>query len=277
MNIKLSLNNCCSILFLAKILIGMSCVAQQLTDEEIIYQSLGGTKPLATKAISAINSFNDEDDGPKPWNQEQLDDIKRSFKGFIGETVSSKKESNDEAIALWDIAEDVSEKPTDQISNVDSSNLNPYKETLKQVEKVTESTLEPYKNIISNYAKTYGIDPILISLIIRFESNFNEKAISYKGAKGLMQLMDSVSGQHNIDPYNPEENIKVGVYYFSTLMKKYNNDIKLALAAYNAGPGAVDKYSGVPPYKETQDYVAKILLSYEKLKRPKNEQIISKI
>jgi soluble lytic murein transglycosylase-like protein len=99
-----------------------------------------------------------------------------------------------------------------------------------------------------------------VRAVIQVESAFNPRAVSPKGAMGLMQLMPATAKQFGvIDPFNPAENIRAGVSYLRQLLDRYDHDEQLALAAYNAGPGAVDKYgSKVPPYKETQNYVLKI-------------------
>ena len=94
--------------------------------------------------------------------------------------------------------------------------------------------------------------------VIKTESNFNPNAVSVKGAKGLMQLMDINSRHYDIDPLVPEENIQAGTKLLSTLYQRYQ-DLPLALAAYNAGPTAVDRYQGIPPYPETQRYVERVL------------------
>lgn len=112
--------------------------------------------------------------------------------------------------------------------------------------------------IIKKYADQYGVSEVLIRALIQVESNFNPKAISSAGAKGLMQLMPIHTDKQGIDPYDPDQNVKTGMGYLSHLLVKYN-DLELALAAYNAGETNVDKYGGVPPFKETQLYVKKIM------------------
>ncbi len=121
-------------------------------------------------------------------------------------------------------------------------------------------TLQP---VIQKYADAYGVDSDLISAIIHQESGYNSNAVSKAGAQGLMQLMPSTAKGLGVgNPMNPEENIAGGVKLFSGLMKKYQGNIALALAAYNAGGGAVDKFNGIPPYQETQQYVRRILSAY---------------
>ncbi len=137
--------------------------------------------------------------------------------------------------------------------------------------KIQESAL-PYtgtisrgqiQNIVSQVAKKYEVDEKLVNAVIKQESGFNPKATSHCGAMGLMQLMPATAKSLGVkDAYNPVQNIEGGVRYLSNLLKKYNGNTVLALAAYNAGPNAVSKYGGVPPYSETQNYVKNILANY---------------
>ena len=119
------------------------------------------------------------------------------------------------------------------------------------------------QNIVSQIAKKYEVDEKLVNAVIKQESGFNPKATSHCGAMGLMQLMPTTAKSLGVkDAYNPVQNIEGGVKHLSNLLKKYNGNTVLALAAYNAGSGAVAKYGGVPPYKETQNYVKSILANY---------------
>jgi len=117
-----------------------------------------------------------------------------------------------------------------------------------------------FEPLIQQHASLQGIKPDLVRAVIQVESAFNPRAVSPKGAMGLMQLMSATAAQFGVrDPFNPAENIRAGVTYLRQLLNRYDDDEQLALAAYNAGPRAVDKYgSKVPPYKETQNYVLKI-------------------
>lgn len=129
------------------------------------------------------------------------------------------------------------------------------------------------KVIINKIALEEGIDPKLIHAVIQQESAYNPSAISHAGAVGLMQIMPQTGmelGISNIeDLLNPEKNVRAGITYLKTQILNFNR-LDYALAAYNAGPGAVNKYGGIPPYKETKKYVKRILQSYNKLKEIKH-------
>ncbi|MBR1424905.1 lytic transglycosylase domain-containing protein [bacterium] len=118
-------------------------------------------------------------------------------------------------------------------------------------------------NMVNQIARKNGVDEKLVQALIKQESGFNPNATSKAGAMGLMQLMPATAKAMGVqDPYNATQNVEGGVKYLKSLLNKYNGNVILALSAYNAGPGAVDKYDGVPPYKETQNYVKNILSNY---------------
>ena len=117
-----------------------------------------------------------------------------------------------------------------------------------------------YQSLIEEHASLNSVNVDLVRAVIQAESAFNPRALSPKGAMGLMQLMPETAADFGVrDPYDPDENIRAGVAYLKQLLIRYDGRVELALAAYNAGPGAVKKYGGkVPPYRETRAYVAKI-------------------
>jgi hypothetical protein len=119
---------------------------------------------------------------------------------------------------------------------------------------------DKYDQYILDACKKYGVDPKVIKTIIKHESNFNPNAVSHAGAMGLMQLMPiNVRGQNVKNPFDAAENIEAGVKLFKNYLDKNNGNLELTLASYNAGPGNVKKYGGVPPFKETQNYIRKIM------------------
>jgi hypothetical protein len=129
--------------------------------------------------------------------------------------------------------------------------------------KMTALHANRYEGLIQSIAKTHGVRPELVQAVIHVESGFNPAAVSGSGARGLMQIMPVHIRQHRVsDPFDPGQNIMAGTRYLSSLLKRYNGDLNLSLAAYNAGPGAVARYRGIPPYRETRQYVQKVLSLY---------------
>lgn len=123
--------------------------------------------------------------------------------------------------------------------------------------------------IIYHAGERQGVDPRFIHAVIKQESRYNPKAVSYVGAQGLMQMMPETAKRFGLkDPFDPAANVEAGTRYLKFLLKRFNGDVSLALAGYNAGEGSVDKYKGVPPYGETQNYVKKISATYGKSFHP---------
>jgi hypothetical protein len=116
------------------------------------------------------------------------------------------------------------------------------------------------EELIFDHAYGEDLDPRLVQAVIQVESGYNPKALSNKGAMGLMQLMPDTATELAVsDPYDPEQNVRGGTTYLRRMMDRFAGDLELALAAYNAGPDAVAKYQGVPPFPDTQDYVTMVL------------------
>lgn len=117
--------------------------------------------------------------------------------------------------------------------------------------------------LVEEVAKAHGLDPHLVDLVIRLESGYNPRAVSPKGARGVMQLMPQTAALYGVgNLFDVEENLRGGVRYLRDLLERFGFDLAKALAAYNAGPKAVEKHGGVPPYAETQQYVSSILSAY---------------
>lgn len=163
-------------------------------------------------------------------------------------------------------------KYTDEDGNVHFTNTPAmgnyvvYIKVPKQRPVLTSKMKGGYRKAIDAAANKNGLDPKLIRSVIMAESNFDPDAVSMAGARGLMQLMPATALRYNVqDVHNPMQNIEGGAKYFKHLLKRYEGDVKLALAAYNAGEEAVKKYSGIPPYPETRNYIQKVLSYYNKM------------
>ncbi len=126
------------------------------------------------------------------------------------------------------------------------------------------SNNKAFSKIIQEASARYGVDEKIISAVIKQESSFNPKAVSKCGAQGLMQLMPATAQGLGVkNAFNPEENIMAGTRYLKEKLDEFDGNLALALAAYNAGSGAVRKYGGIPPYQETQAYVNKVIKSID--------------
>lgn len=152
------------------------------------------------------------------------------------------------------------QKPTEDFQKILDKSIS----NTKNPDKVSRTEIN---ELIDKYADKNGLDADFVKAVINQESGFNPNATSKCGAMGLMQLMPGTAqGLGVINAYDPEQNIEGGTKYLKGLMDRFNNNKSLALAAYNAGPNAVKKYGGIPPYQETQNYVKNVLGKYERMK-----------
>ena len=135
------------------------------------------------------------------------------------------------------------------------------------LDKKLGTNISQYDYLIMKASGKYNVEPALVKAIIKAESNFNHRAVSRKGAKGLMQLMPATASSLQVrDSFHPENNIEGGVKYVRYLLNFFNGNLPLALAAYNAGENAVLKYGGIPPYREPQTYVRTVMSYVDRFK-----------
>ena len=155
-------------------------------------------------------------------------------------------------------------------TNAPTSNEHDYKVYIKErtaVSKKFHST-DKYDKLITQASRKYDVDSRLLKAMIKAESDFDPQAVSRKGAMGLMQIMPQNFEMLNLEnPFDPWQNIRAGAQYFKKMYERFNGKLALSLAAYNAGPTAVDRYKSIPPYQETEEYVRRVLRYYRTFKQ----------
>lgn len=178
---------------------------------------------------------------------------------IIGVGTLHPSEANKGSTHLYEKQEVLTKNALPIVEKLPSARLQP--NTIFLCVRKAEQSFHP---IIMQVSIRHNVDPALIKAIILAESRFNPKAVSYRGARGLMQLMPRTARCLGVDDsFNPEHNINGGVKYFKRLLDRFDGDVKLALAAYNAGTRKVLKYNGVPPYNQTKKYIKKVFFYYE--------------
>ena len=167
-----------------------------------------------------------------------------------------------------DIYRYIDENGVMHFTNTPTSSVQQYRLFLKEKPAVTRRySTEKYDHLISDASERYGVDFPLLKAIIKAESDFDPLAVSKKGATGLMQIMPENFAILGIkDPFDPWQNINAGARYFKQMFDRFNGKLALSLAAYNAGPTAVDHYKNIPPYEETEEYVRRVLKYYYNFK-----------
>jgi soluble lytic murein transglycosylase-like protein len=168
----------------------------------------------------------------------------------------------------------LSDRPKDPAARTFAVGTTPTKNlaapTFKTTRGARSDRAGAFDAIINENAAAHGVSPQLVRAVIQQESAFNPRAVSNKGAMGLMQLMPATAAELGVsDPFDPSENIRGGVTYLKGLLRKFEHNIELALAAYNAGPNAVARYGAIPPYRETRDYVSRITKAVDVAPKPK--------
>ncbi len=169
-----------------------------------------------------------------------------------------------------DIFRYIDENGVMHFTNTPTSNVQEYKLYIKEKTTLSRNFYAPdkYDRYISDASAQTGVDSRLLKAMIKAESDFNPRAISRKGAMGLMQIMPENFKMLDLEnPFDPWQNIRAGARYFQQLYERFNGKLALSLAAYNAGPTAVDRYKTIPPYKETEEYVRRVLRYYRTFKQ----------
>ncbi|MDI9513975.1 MAG: lytic transglycosylase domain-containing protein [Clostridiaceae bacterium] len=187
---------------------------------------------------------------------------KDSFASVLGDSMTSQAASN---APIIDSTQLESSKSSNTKYPLVSGSYESVYPRLSQTE--IQELMPRIDAAIEAFSEQFNVDPLLIRAVMKQESSFQPFALSTSGAMGLMQLMPGTAeGLGVSDPYNIEENIRGGVQYLSYQLKAFDNDLKLALAAYNAGPNAVRRFGGIPPYEQTQKYVELVLKYYDMYK-----------
>ena len=218
---------------------------------------------LTQMMLKSMNKTNGGMLGEEGYGNDMFDTVfEQEIASYMGETKSlGIAEMLYKKITGEEMTPDMRFKVNNQIApmrikntttETDATNVHPSNASLDRLEK--------FDSHIDEAAKSFGVDKNIIKSIIMTESDGNNKAVSSAKAKGLMQLIDSTASDMGVrNVFNPRENILGGTKYFAQMLRQYSGDVKLALAAYNAGPSNVEKYNGVPPFDVTKNYINKVL------------------
>jgi soluble lytic murein transglycosylase-like protein len=223
----------------------------------VLFIAAIGVPAWATEHVTLKNGF-------------ELDCVRREVRGDHVRLYFSSGAGAKEAVANYlDVAADavvrvetVPDAPVTAMTSADPETMKPHLPT------ATVLTREEMHTMLASAGDEHNIDADLLASVVKAESGGRVRAISPVGARGLMQLMPKTAGELGVeDAFRPEENIAGGTAYLDQLLTRYHNNVALALAAYNAGPAAVDRYHGVPPYRETRTYVARVIREFNRRKQ----------
>jgi len=179
------------------------------------------------------------------------------------------------SFAVGDIYKYIDENGVIHFTNVPTDSSYQYSLFIKEISKKPTRTFRTfysysssaYDELITEASQKHGVSFPLLKAVIKVESNFNPRAVSRAGALGLMQIMpENAKAFRMRDPFDPRENILTGTQYFRGLLERFNGKLHLALAAYNAGPNVVDRYNSIPPIRETEDYVERVMKYFQLFK-----------
>lgn len=227
-------------------------------DPVLVHNHLAERPPLAPELIEADRTAVTSAAQPSGM-PDSLGALQRQFTSFMKDLTQQLSSLEKRFMAaLKQFSNAFAEAEKDQLGKADCP---PHK--IKHGRLPHQPMPHTYRSMVSKAAQRYQLDPALINAVIYQESGFRNNAISSPGAVGLMQLMPDTARSLGVnDPFNPQQNIDGGAQLLRQMLDRYNGQLDLALAAYNAGPAAVDKYGGIPPYAETQNYVQNVLSVY---------------
>ncbi|BCR04871.1 lytic transglycosylase [Desulfuromonas versatilis] len=175
------------------------------------------------------------------------------------------------ALGHADIYKYVDEKGVVHFTNIPTGTQYAFYMKESVVSEAPTSNNGSLSDLISHYADMFGLEAALVQAVIKVESNYNPNVVSTKGAQGLMQLIPETAQDMQVrNPFNPEENIRGGSRYLRLMLDQFNGNLDLALAAYNAGPGSVQRYGGIPPFDETRNYIQRVKKHLDRYRQGKD-------
>lgn len=247
------------------LLLNQTALKAMAIDAMVAESTTGSVDPDAVNAAAIMqfrNTLASHIVAPIPQEDASLSTSQQAASTAPDSTVPTSPTGSPETIPVPETSPVQNETPvTGTLENTNNNNSNTATGNLYNSGNLTCS--DELNRYFAEASAQYGIDAKLLKSIAYCESNFNPNCTSHAGAMGIMQMMPATAAYQGVtDPYDARQSIFGGAKYLSSMLTRYNGDISLALAAYNAGPGNVDKYNGIPPFTETQNYVKKVLANY---------------